>query len=453
MILLTEPERRRLLSEIAAVALAVGRDLFPDADLNDLDIGESATANGEPSCPRERLGFLQSVWPRVAGAVASLEAAPSVALRAGYRETALVRARRVAPADLLAALRSGEFVPAPIGASPLAARLGGRLPKRVRERVALPSADTPANRMVKAILVAFSRDLAAITELAAVGGVPSVAREAARLRRRVRSALRRAPWRTLPLIPGPIPSLPPSARAHGAYRLIHDAWRRYRRGFAFDWGNALFTLPQRDAWLLYEYWCLLAVTDALRRLGYRAVQADGFALSRAGLTFTLIRGRASAIRFADPDRGRVVTLTYNRAFPRGRADASGWHTRSHAMRPDLLLETAGGAVVLDAKFRAYVPDPTPWSGDEDPGVNLPLVDDVNQMHAYRDGIRRGRERPVRAAWLLYVGRAGGPNLPVIAYPEATPEAPFGEGEVGALLLRPGQGQDALAALLRALLPG
>jgi hypothetical protein len=289
--------------------------------------------------------------------------------------------------------------------------------------------------MVKAILVRFSRDLATIADLATVAGVPFVAAEAHRLRHRLRGHLRRHPWRTLPLAPTVLP-LPASVRTHGAYRLIHDAYRRYRRGFAFDWSNPLFTLPARETWLLYEYWCLFQVTSALRALGFRAAESDAFTVSRAGLTFTLVKGRSSRITFRDGKR-RTVALTYNHYFPRS-ATPAGWRSRSHAMRPDIALEADGRLLLFDAKFRAYAEVDIQRCDTGGPAANLPLVDDINQMHAYRDGIFRGSTRAVQGAWLLYAGRRGGPNHPVIAYPEATPSQPFGDSAVGALLLRPDQ---------------
>jgi predicted component of viral defense system (DUF524 family) len=354
----------------------------------------------------------------------------------------------VAPKDLLDALRSGERVSASPDGSLLAARLQGTVPRRIAERVTLASHDTPANGMVKAILVRFARDLAAIVELATVVGEPFVAAEAQRLRHRIHGHLRRDPWRALPLSPT-VPPLPASVRTHGAYRLIHDAYRRYRQGFAFDWANPLFTLPARETWLLYEIWCLFRVASALRSLGFRAAQSDAFTVSRAGLTFTLVKGRASRIAFRD-GTGRAVALTYNRHFPRSAA-STGWRSRSHAMRPDIALEAEGRLLLFDAKFRAYVE--ADLRGNEAGGpANLPLVDDINQMHAYRDGIFREDIRAVRGAWLLYAGRRAVPNHEVIAYPEATPGQPFGDGEVGAVLLRP-DGDSPLPELIRHFLRG
>ena len=95
------------------------------------------------------------------------------------------------------------------------------------------------------------------------------------------------------------------------------------------------------------------------------------------------------------------------------------------MRPDITLESRDGRLLLlDPKFKTYA----------QPGWE---ADDIHQMHAYRDAItHNGARGVVREAWLLYAGRKDGENPAIIAYPGSTPERPFGNADVGALLLRP-----------------
>lgn len=454
-------EWQRMLADIAQVALAIARDLYPETTLVDGDIPVGEASARQDICPRERLGFIASFWPKLAVALRRIEAEPPTALRRGTREVPTERARRVSPKDLLAAVRQGDFVSAPMEASPLALRLGGRLPRRMAEQIAEPNADTPANRMVKAVLSTFVRDLGMIADLATVTGYPDIVAEAFRLRLAVRQALRRTPWRTLPP-PAVIPLLPPSLRTHGPYRLFWTVWQRYRQGFAFDWENPLFTLPPREGWLIYEYWCLFQTARVLRSLGYRVTSTDTFALSRSGLTFHLAWGRASTMSFRTLG-GKRLTLTYSREIAPGvskKRRTGDLYASSHAMRPDMFIETDQRLIVLDAKYKTYIP-PTyrglgpPEQGPEpEEAANLPLTADINQMHAYRDGIRRATEdssaaRPVRSAWLLYVGQRDAVNIPVFSYPPSTPDLPFGTGEVGAILLRPGRDM----AMFRSFLAG
>ena len=435
--LISPEERRRLLLDIARVALAVGQDLYPERGVNDLDIGLSDQSD---PCPRERLAFLAAAWPRLAHALRALESAPQAALVPETRRVAPERARRVAPGAVLDALRSGDFVLAS-DAVPLASqatfvrRLGGRLPRRIAETVAVPCFDTPENRAVKGALAHFARDLAAISALAQTADAPDVAREAERLRVRFRGHLSRPPWRDLPL-PARIAGFSPTLRAHPHYRLIHDTYRRYRQSFRFDWDNPVLVLPARETWLLYEYWGFFQAANALRALGWRAAGAENFALLRSGLRFSLAKGTASRIEFAGP-RGETLILTYNREFPRaGKRGEAGWRSRSHTMRPDITLETSEGRLlILDPKFKTYA----------QPGWE---ADDIHQMHAYRDALVRNGERGrVRAAWLLYAGRASGENRRIVAYPVSTPAQPYGRGEIGALLLRPGDGGESLQQVI------
>ncbi len=435
--LLAETDRQALLAGIARVALAVGRDLTRDRDVSDLDIGVANDATRD-ICPRERLAFLEAAWPRVASALRQIEAAPFVRLEAQTRLAPIERARRITPCAVLEAVRMGDFVPAASSVSPLAVRLHGRLPRRIREQTLTPNGDTPPNRAVKTILVQWARDLQTIADLAHVVGDANAARRAEALRARVRARLRGDLWRNLAPLPTVTP-LAPSLRTSGPYRLLHDTYRRYRRGFVFDWNNPVFSLPAKETWRLYEYWCFFAVADVLRSLGFRVSGADDFVVSRGGLQWALASGRASRLVFSGAG-GKRVTLTYNRPFERadGEAGRNGspkrgdaFYSRSHALRPDITLQITGkvnglpALWVFDAKFKTYAENG--WE-----------TDDIRQMHSYRDAIRQtGQDDAVvRGAWLLYAGRATSVNRAVIAFPQVTPARPWGNGDVGALCLRP-----------------
>ncbi|MDX1935392.1 MAG: DUF2357 domain-containing protein [Capsulimonadales bacterium] len=410
--ILTEPDRRRMLAEIGCVALAIGRDLFPDVSVTDPDLERIAAGEGPegPStpCPRERVAYLSSVRTRLENALRRIEREPETRLRPEERITPLERARRATPKERMTALT----------------RSVGKGPPRVREWASAPTVNTPANVLIKSILVLLLRDGNAAAALAAVVGARSVEREALLLRDLLKRTLRREPWRDLPIVTGAVlPALPLSVRRNGPYRLVYDLFRRYRQGFAFDWTTPLFALPPREMWLLYEYWCLFRTADAVRRLGFRAREASDFMMSRSGLTFTLVRGRASALTFVRD--GQRLTLTYGREFPPASAKRrDAWRSRSHAMRPDIVLEMGGRLLVLDAKYKAYAET----FSTEDPD-NLPLTADINQCHAYRDGILHGDRPAVVAAWLLYPGHAERNNRAVISYGDGE------RSEVGAIRLR------------------
>lgn len=421
--LLSDTDRQALLADMARVGLAVARDL--QDGVRDLDIGESATVTSP--CPVERLAFLQTVVPQILAAVTRLEAEPPVALRVAERSVPMERARRILPA----ALRSLSQKPP--------ALFGGH---RVPETVVLPTHDTPPIRAAKTIVATFARDLATIAVLAQETERNGVLVDSERLRVRLQAALRRPFWRDIPTLPR-VPSLAANLRRSGAHALLHDVYRRYRSGFAWDWSHPIFRLPSRETWLLYEYWCLFAVVGCLRGIGFRVADEENFVrIKRDGVGLTLATGTSSRIRLR---RGpESVSVTYQRRFDRGEDATNGFHSRGQALIPDITIEQDGRLLVLDAKFKTYAER----GANGMTGTYLTALDDIRQLHSYRDAIRRGNERAVDAAWALYPGRVSGPNRPVIAFPQSTPAKPFGNGEVGAVQLRPGGGgSEALVALI------
>ncbi len=427
--LLSDADRRMLLADIARVGLVIARDLSPC--VQDLDIGDANTQTA--ASPMERLAFLKTTIPRVLAAVARLHAEPPAALRVAARDVPLEWARRISPA----ALRDLARKPPAISGT-----------NRVQETVFLPTNDTIPVRAAKTIVATFARDVSMIAELAREGDAPAAAADAERLRAHLQIALRHSFWRDLPPLPR-VPPLPLTLRASGVHCLLHDAYNRYRRGFAWDWSHPLFRLASRETWLLYEYWCVFMVVEAARSLGFRASgETDVVRIGRSGVALSLATNSSSRVVLWDG--GRAVTIRYQSHFPRARSGTPGFHSRASAMTPDITLEHDGRILILDAKFKTYAERDTA----QGPGVYLSALDDLRQLHSYRDAIRSGDEQPVRAAWGLYPGRVGGRNRAVIAFPELLPTRPFGNGEVGAILLRPGKtGGSTLAALVAAFLGG
>lgn len=413
--LLTPADRAAMRLALARVGLAVARDLGHDR--TDADIG-AASGAGAP-CPLERLAFLQSVAGRVLAAARQIAAEPPAALRFAERSVPLERARHVGAGALRALVRT-----------PGAAWVGETAP--------VPTPDTPANRAAKTILAVFSRDAATIAALAQNAGLPGAFAAAERLRRVFGQTLRREPWRGLPLLPR-VPFLAPTLRTAGAHVLLHDAYRRYRAGFAWDWAHPLFRLPERETWQVYEYFAFFAVVETLRGLGFRASGGDAVRVAESGVSLHLATGAASTLVLRQG--AQTVRATYGRRFD-AAPDAHGYVSAAQSLVPDIVLESANRLLVLDAKFKTYA-DPA--------GNYVSPLDDLRQLSSYRDAIRWSGERPVRGAWAIYAGRVAGANRAVIAFPASTPAAPFGSGEIGALLLRPNAPTDTLAALIAAFL--
>ena len=140
---------------------------------------------------------------------------------------------------------------------------------------------------------------------------------------------------------------------------------------------------------------------------------------------TLAVGRLSQMTLKSPS-GKTLTLTYNRTF------AEGGESLTHTMRPDITLSDGERLWILDAKFKPYC----------EPGEE---GEDVNQMHAYKDGIAGRRVAP---AWCLYAGLTAAPNRSHMTYGRSAETA-----AIGALCLRPGDAETGtnLRRLLRSWL--
>ena len=394
--LLTEAERDALLADIGRVALAIG---LPSLLPAGLPFGAAFGGAGRSS-PAERLALLESLLPTLELAAAQMARDPLTALVSETRPVAPpVRARRVAAPALLRAVRLGH---------------AGRF---VEETVASVCADAPENRAVRSFWARLAQDAAALAAQAEAEGEIGVAAQAGDCARRL-ERLPRAAWaegaaRDPSAWTRPVTS---RAAARPDYAEIFRARDRWRAALRFEAEQPSLILDSRDVWRLYETWCLFQTLDALRTLGFAPAKPHAptpslLTIRDGRLLWTLAPGRAWAITLTGP-HGRTVRVAYNQTFAEGRESVS------HAMQPDITLSSGDVRWVLDAKLKAYT-----LPGEEG--------EDINQMHAYRDGIVDStRTRIVARAWCLYAGRADAPNRPRLTYSSA-PDPP-----VGALNLRP-----------------
>lgn len=394
--LLTEAERDALLADIGRVSLAIG---LPDLLPAGLPFGAGFGGAGRPS-PAERLALLKSFLPSLEAAAAQMARNPLTVLVSTTRSVSPpVRARRVAAPSLLRAVRRGT---------------AGRV---LEETVAAVTADATENRSVLSFWAYLAREAAALAaQVEAEGELEAAAQAgdyAARLRR-----LPRALWaeRVTPEPHAWTRPITSRAAARADYAQTLRARDHWLEALRLESEQPAFTLDSREVWRLYETWCLFQTLDALRTLGFAPVSADAptpalLTVRERRLQWTLAPGSAWAISLRGP-QGRTVRVTYNQTFAEGRESVS------HAMQPDITLSSGGTHWVLDAKFKPYL-----QPGEE--------YDDINQMHAYRDGIVDSvGTRPVARAWCLYAGLADTPNRPRLTYSPA-PDPP-----IGALNLRP-----------------
>ena len=401
--LLTNPERARMLDDIARVALALGRQRFPERPWDDLDV--TARSFSVHRSPVERLWFIEQRLPALLSILAQIRQSPAITLKPEERLIRPpARARRVSTGAWMEYARRGNDNQA------------------VRAGYTQASPDTPENQAVKAFLQALRHDTEAIGHIAESVHETEIAALAWHCAGALHIGAAEPFWTevTYDRIAW---QKPPTHRmlAHPVYAQAAQMIRQFRQSFAFDWSSPLFALPSRETWRLYEVWCLFQVADTLQELGYQNV-AQGrspelFQVKEGRLLLALMKGKESGLRLARSS-GETVEISYNRAFPAKK------RSLSRTMQPDITLERTEGTTerlwLLDPKFKPY----------ETPGSE---GDDIDQMHAYRDAILDSRgDKPVARAWCLYAGQANGQNRPQIVY------GPAAESVVGALCLRPGE---------------
>lgn len=164
----------------------------------------------------------------------------------------------------------------------------------------------------------------------------------------------------------------------------------------------VFNISVKDLSVLYEYWCFIKL-NSLMKERYQLVSQDIVKVQGNGLYVSLVKGKASKVKYRNPATNELITLSYN---------PKAIDVPTVTQRPDnvLTLEKKGADVqyeyVFDAKYRINPALPgTDYyqSISHQPG---PEVDDINTMHRYRDAIvyRNGAspfERTMFGAYVLF----------------------------------------------------
>lgn len=166
----------------------------------------------------------------------------------------------------------------------------------------------------------------------------------------------------------------------------------------------VFNISIKDMALLYEYWCFIKLNSLMRNSDkYTLVSQDIVKVQGNGLCVSLVKGKASRVKYRNRITQELITLSYN---PK-EIDVP-----TITQKPDnvLTLEKKGTDVqyeyVFDAKYRLNPALPgTDYynSVGHTPG---PEVGDINTMHRYRDAIvyRSGAspfERTMFGAYVLF----------------------------------------------------
>lgn len=313
---------------------------------------------------------------------------------------------------------------------PLAARLGGRLPRRVWQHLPEESLDTPENRFVRRFLTDLQRAADALPRQSWWPKVDAARQRPVReVRGHIEDALRHPVLEDV----GEMTRLPSSSRVlmqRDGYREMREFWQLFQMARRPVFARLAEAMSVRDVATLYEFWVFFSLCEQLEAILGEPLVIKLNVTDEAGLKYTT---RASF--------GRRHHLYYNRGYHRPLS-------YSMALRPDFTLNLADRApIVLDAKFRLDWQQVTRIEGAEDDPAEAPSaravaeLTDLYKMHTYRDALR-----DVDAAVAVYPGECNvfyhadgsGPD-PSVTLRRLVEERHVG---IGALAMRPfaGAGQ-------------
>jgi len=354
-------------------------------------------------------------------------------------------ANRLDPATLNAIPARSELLEpvaagSPLAQTPLAKRLGGRLPRAIEVRPLLPSADTAENRFVCGVLMTMADLLRRFDRIVRAEARPSAAANA-REAREIADYLQRCRRHRVLADLRPLQEMPPHSavlRSRPGYRELLALYADLHGRSLAKPNDAQRLLESRDAAAIYEYWCYIRVVAALEKL-------LGPPLSRDRFKATPLR---SELRWGYRVAWNEVTALYNSSFsrPATAAPRPGLDSYSLRLRPDIAVRGPEGRLNLfDAKLKrrfAQALEQPQDAGGRDESKETFAPEDLHKMHAYRDAL--GAE----SVWVLYPGNA--------AEPERFAAPPGGAAKgfqgVGAISLAPGADHDGgLRELLRQLL--
>lgn len=163
------------------------------------------------------------------------------------------------------------------------------------------------------------------------------------------------------------------------YNLIFQAYTEFELSSEINLGeiDKSYAVGQKDAPMLYQYWVFIMLFKHLeKRYQGKYTTSDWITYDGKNLTFTLTEGRKSFAEFYI-DEDTEIHLLYNKTYDSNHVVWAG-RSYSHELKPDISVELFKNnelvsIVHFDAKYRL------PLNGTDVP-------DDINKMHAYKDGI-------------------------------------------------------------------
>lgn len=367
---------------------------------------------------QQRLLFLRSICEgeRMFSAFAAIQALPHTAL---ITKTASQSIAKSAPRAGRLAFGRGKSIPIPVN-HPLH-KLLTSVPRDIETTISYDTFNTAENRFVKFAVTCLIEFLSEAELI---------------LRRRKNTDRDMSEWidtaktsfreiasssmlkgvGQLQMIPIGSPAL---QRKHG-YKQILDVWLKFNGANKLSWDalNDVFSAGQRDAALLYEYWCFFKVRESVVRAFELEDEdlSDVVRLSDDKLTITLKQGQESAISGKFVYSGTTFGLRYHfqsafsldaplrhHQYVRTKASSGTW---SKSMEPDFTVaiwaydadqEDKGEAgarssnryayLHFDAKYRVVL-GPSFNEAEAEVTKLRAKSDDLDKMHAYLSAINR-----------------------------------------------------------------
>lgn len=415
-------ERRTLLEEIGLLCLLLGRSLSP------LSLKSEHKRSQELLSLLERIRILEKVVPLVSALTPAYLAKPLTTLTEEEVTIPLTKSRG-------GKKTVQSLVRKQAGADPF--DLASFQNLRVKESVRQVQSDALPLLFLALFIEALRQEC---LELLAVVQFCGEEREVLLLEDLNALCTELAQIRPLPLLLGCKDDLRVvrdrllTLRSVGNHTLLLDAYEIFASGLRLDFGaSPLLQDWEQEPWRLYEVWCYLTVVKTLCALGWEPLEGRGLRLTERGLSLELAKGKESEILFRR--NGKVIRLLYQPYFPSAnwQGQGVGFRSKTHAMQPDIGIESGGRWLLFDSKCKPYS---RPQSEQ----------DDINKMHTYRDAIVREERQVVEGAWCLYPG-GGEQSHKVYAYPASSKEQLFGTAGVGAIFLRPASSQSLLTTFL------
>jgi len=186
-----------------------------------------------------------------------------------------------------------------------------------------------------------------------------------------------------------------------AYRAALEGFLEFCRQMEVRLEQSALDVPLQNLPYLYQIWGTLQVIQVL--LNVAAEQ--GYQLKRNQLTraienelVVVLPNGEIAVELVHPQTGVSVALTPERTFATDRSAAT--YSISFDQRPDIVVEVRHPSSQVP---RIYLFDPK-YKVDSRGGCKVPLKQDIDKMHSYRDAIRGvGGVQVVQYAAILYPG--------------------------------------------------